>query len=169
MAGMVQFLPNKRLASVLVISPQRAYLARAAEWVRRLDTQAAGAEKQFYTYAAQNRRAQELVDVLQTMFARDTGGGRGGALGTWRRNIKRRAFSLRGRSRLGRSRQGRNPLDRPSVVPGTRAAFTGVRRSRRQQRWCDAVRALAASASDRRISRGWPRRGDRRTAHQARG
>lgn len=43
---------RQRLGSVLVISPQRAYLARAAEWVRRLDTQAAGAERQFYTYAA---------------------------------------------------------------------------------------------------------------------
>jgi general secretion pathway protein D len=41
MAGMVQFLPNKRLGSVLVISPQRAYLSRAAEWVQRLDARAA--------------------------------------------------------------------------------------------------------------------------------
>lgn len=74
MAGMVQFLPNKRLGAILVISPQRAYLTRAAEWARRLDAQAAGTEKQFFTYAVQNRHAQELVDVLQSMFSRDTGG-----------------------------------------------------------------------------------------------
>lgn len=78
MAGMVQFLPNKRLGAILVISPQRSYLTRAADWTRRLDAQAAGAEKQFFTYAVQNRRAQELVDVLQTMFSRETGGARGG-------------------------------------------------------------------------------------------
>jgi general secretion pathway protein D len=69
MAGMVRFIPNKQLSAILVISPQRKYLTTAAEWVRRLDAQAEGSEKQFYTYTAQNRRAQELADVLQSMFA----------------------------------------------------------------------------------------------------
>jgi general secretion pathway protein D len=69
MAGMVRFLPNKRLGAVLIISPQPRYLARAEGWVRRLDAQAAGKEKQFYTYRVQNRRAQELVEVLKTMFS----------------------------------------------------------------------------------------------------
>jgi general secretion pathway protein D len=78
MAGMVQFLPNKRLGAILVISPQRSYLTRAADWVRRLDAQAADGEKQFFTYAVQNRGAQELVDVLQSMFSREAGSGRNG-------------------------------------------------------------------------------------------
>lgn len=69
MAGMVRFLPNARLRSILVITPQRDYLARAENWVRRLDKQAQGSERQFFTYAVQNRRAQELVSVLQSMFA----------------------------------------------------------------------------------------------------
>ncbi|WP_315787202.1 secretin N-terminal domain-containing protein, partial [Bradyrhizobium sp. SZCCHNR2011] len=72
MAGMVQFVPNKRLRSILVISPQLAYLRRAETWIRKLDAQAQGAEKQLFTYAVQNRRAQELVDVLQSMFPTDT-------------------------------------------------------------------------------------------------
>jgi len=75
MAGMVQFLPNKRLNSILVISPQPQYLRRAESWIRRLDAQAQGSEKQLYTYAVQNRRAQELVDVLQSMFSSDSSGG----------------------------------------------------------------------------------------------
>jgi len=74
MAGMVQFLPNKRLGAILIISPQPRYLTRAESWVRRLDAQAEGSEKQFFTYAVQNRRAAELVEVLQSMFANDTGG-----------------------------------------------------------------------------------------------
>jgi general secretion pathway protein D len=74
MAGMVQFLPNKRLGAILVISPQPQYLRRAESWIRRLDKQAEGNEKQLFTYAVQNRRAQELVDVLQSMFASETGG-----------------------------------------------------------------------------------------------
>src|SRR5712691_564334 len=77
MAGMVQFLPNKRLGAILIISAQPKYLARAESWVRRLDAQAEGSEKQFFTYAVQNRRAQELVDVLQSMFSNETGAGKG--------------------------------------------------------------------------------------------
>ncbi|HZP79824.1 MAG TPA: type II secretion system secretin GspD [Pseudolabrys sp.] len=73
MAGMVRFVANKQLSAVLVISPQTKYLKRAAEWVRRFDAQAEGSEKQFFTYTAQNRPAQELVDVLQSMFGREAG------------------------------------------------------------------------------------------------
>jgi len=76
MAGMVQFLPNKRLGAILIISPQPRYLSRAESWVRRLDAQAEGSEKQFFTYAVQNRRAAELVEVLQSMFATETGSAR---------------------------------------------------------------------------------------------
>jgi general secretion pathway protein D len=74
MGGMVQFLPNKRLGAILIVSPQRNYLTRAESWVRRLDAQAEGSEKQFFTYAVQNRRAAELVEVLQSMFSTETGG-----------------------------------------------------------------------------------------------
>ena len=81
MAGMVQFLPNKRLGAILVISPQPQYLRRAETWIRRLDAQAQGSEKQLFTYSVQNRRAQELVDVLQSMFASE-----GAAPGT-KRNV----------------------------------------------------------------------------------
>ena len=70
----MQFLPNKRLGAILVISPQPQYLRRAESWIRRLDKQAEGNEKQLFTYAVQNRRAQELVDVLQSMFASEAGG-----------------------------------------------------------------------------------------------
>jgi general secretion pathway protein D len=73
MSGMVKFLPNQRLSAVLVISPQPRYLQRAEAWIRRLDAQAQGNEKQLFTYSVQNRRAQELVEVLQSMFSNETG------------------------------------------------------------------------------------------------
>ncbi|TQF42633.1 general secretion pathway protein GspD [Bradyrhizobium sp. UNPF46] len=82
MAGMVRFLPNKRMGAILVITPQPQYLSRATTWIRRLDNRGEGTEKQFYTYAVQNRRATELVSVLQSMFtqgkdgASETGGTR---------------------------------------------------------------------------------------------
>jgi len=74
-AGMVKFLPNKRLGAILVISPQPRYLSRAEAWIRKLDAHAEGSEKQFYTYAVQNRGAQELVDVLESMFSTESGHG----------------------------------------------------------------------------------------------
>ncbi len=79
MAGMVRFLPNKRLNAILVISPQPDYLSRAESWIKRLDRQASDGEKQFYTYNVQNRRAKELVEVLQSMFSNETSGGHGGS------------------------------------------------------------------------------------------
>jgi general secretion pathway protein D len=73
MAGMMQFLPNKRLGAILVITPQQRYLSRAVTWIRKLDSQAEGTEKEFYTYSVQNRQASELVSVLQSMFSNGKG------------------------------------------------------------------------------------------------
>jgi general secretion pathway protein D len=77
MNGMVRFIGNKRLSSILVISPQPQYLTRARAWIQRLDARAEGSEKQFYTYRVQNRPAKELVQVLASMFGSDTGANRG--------------------------------------------------------------------------------------------
>ena len=74
MTGMIRFVPNKRLGAILVISPQAEYLHRAETWIRRLDAQAQGSEKELFTYSVQNRRAQELVDVLQSMFSNEMTG-----------------------------------------------------------------------------------------------
>lgn len=75
MAGMVRFLPNKRMGAILVITPQSQYLSRATTWIHRLDNRGEGSEKQFYTYVVQNRRASELVSVLQSMFSQTKDGG----------------------------------------------------------------------------------------------
>ena len=69
MQGMVQFIPNARLKSMLVVSKQPQYLQEAQLWVRRLDEQAIGPERQFYTYVLRNRQAKELVEVLNSIFA----------------------------------------------------------------------------------------------------
>ncbi len=71
MKGMVRFVSNKRLASVLVISAQPAYLDRARAWIQRLDARAQGTEKQFFTYRVQNRPAKEMLQVLSSMFGSD--------------------------------------------------------------------------------------------------
>jgi general secretion pathway protein D len=72
MNGMVQFIPNKRLKSILVVSKQPEYLADAEQWVRGMDRQAVGAQRQLHTYLLRNRQAKELVEVLNTLFVRET-------------------------------------------------------------------------------------------------
>ncbi|AWN43725.1 hypothetical protein DK389_28440 [Methylobacterium durans] len=73
MSGMVQFIPNKRLKSVLVISKQPEYLLSAKSWIRNLDGVASGRRKEFFTYVLRNRQAKDVVDVLNAMFSDETG------------------------------------------------------------------------------------------------
>ncbi|MHB2165343.1 type II secretion system secretin GspD [Alsobacter sp. R-9] len=76
MNGMVQIIPNKKLKSVLIISPNRTYLTRAERLVRRMESQGRGSERQFYTYMARNRPSKELASILETMFGKGQGGTR---------------------------------------------------------------------------------------------
>jgi general secretion pathway protein D len=80
MNGMIQFVGNKRLSAILVISSQRSYLERARAWIQRLDARAQGSEKQLYTYRVQNRPAKELLQVLVAMFGSDAGGKAGSSV-----------------------------------------------------------------------------------------
>jgi len=68
MSGMIRFIGNKRLSSILVISSQPEYLVRARSWIQKLDARAEHSEKQFFTYRVQNRPAQELMVVLTSLF-----------------------------------------------------------------------------------------------------
>src|ERR1700754_2574870 len=153
MAGMVQFLPNKRRGAILVISPQTQYLRRAETWIRRLDAQAQGSEKQLFTYSVQNRRAQELVDVLQSMFSNEAGGAPQCCAGL---SGGERAVRHVAAVRSGLRRAGRH-----------RIARIRVRRLRRRQSF--AVRAGKCPCIVFRLDRatGQGRR-DRRSAGQDR-
>jgi general secretion pathway protein D len=66
--GMIRFIGNKRLSSILVISSQPQYIARARAWIEKLDARAEHTEKQFFTYRVQNRPAKELMTVLTSIF-----------------------------------------------------------------------------------------------------
>ncbi len=68
MGGMIRFIGNKRLSSILVISSQPQYLSRARAWIEKLDARAEHSEKQFFTYRVQNRPAKELMTVLTSIF-----------------------------------------------------------------------------------------------------
>lgn len=68
MGGMIRFIGNKKLSSILVISSQPQYLARARAWIEKLDARAEDSEKRFFTYRVQNRPAKELMIVLASIF-----------------------------------------------------------------------------------------------------
>jgi len=67
-AGVVQFVPVKRLNGILVISSQAAYLDKARSWIARLDRGQEGDKRKLYVYYVQNGRAAELADVLGQAF-----------------------------------------------------------------------------------------------------
>lgn len=67
--GRVRFIANSRLGAILVITSQPSYLARAQNWIKRLDAKVDGAERQLHVYQVQNRPAAELAGVLQSMFS----------------------------------------------------------------------------------------------------
>lgn len=73
LAGVVQFLPVKRLSAVLVITTQAAYLNDAKQWIARLDRGQEGDQRKLYVYYVQNGRAAELADVLGQVFGIQTG------------------------------------------------------------------------------------------------
>ncbi len=66
--GVVQFIPNKRLKSVLVISAQRKYLRRAVAWIKKLDRAAHSNEKKMVVYNIKNRQAEELAVLIEQIF-----------------------------------------------------------------------------------------------------
>ena len=68
LAGVVRFVPIKRMNAILVISPQYAYLDRAGLWIDRLDRGEGSAQRRIYVYYVQNSRAEDLAEVLNQIF-----------------------------------------------------------------------------------------------------
>lgn len=76
--GVVEFVPNERLGSVLVISSRAAYLDRAVGWIRELDKPGPGAGMYLATYNLQNRSAVEVAPILANLLgAPDVSGDEG--------------------------------------------------------------------------------------------
>lgn len=71
--GIVRFVPNSRLKSILVISSRPEYLRKAAGWLRRIDMAGQASERQVNVYHVQNRPAAELATLLQKVYLAQTG------------------------------------------------------------------------------------------------
>lgn len=67
--GVIEFIPNKRLGSVLVITSRSRYLPMAQKWIRELDRTASGANRYIQTYELENRDAEGVALILNTLLA----------------------------------------------------------------------------------------------------
>lgn len=63
----VQFVPNDRLGSVLILSSRATYLDRARRWIRELDQTAAGSQAYLRNYPLQNRDAGEMAAIVSSL------------------------------------------------------------------------------------------------------
>lgn len=67
--GVLRFEPLGRMNSVLVASPQPAYIEEARRWIDRLDHGASENQPQIYEYYVQNSRATDLARVLNQLLS----------------------------------------------------------------------------------------------------
>ncbi|MFP3385883.1 type II secretion system secretin GspD [Tritonibacter sp. SIMBA_163] len=73
--GVIEFVPNKRLGSVLIITSRARYLAKSQKWIRELDRTASGANRYIATYELQNRSAAEVAPILNQLLSEGTTSG----------------------------------------------------------------------------------------------
>ena len=66
--GIVRFIPNRRLKSILVISSRPEYLRKAETWLGRIDVATRATVKQVFVYPIRNRPAIELAQLLQKIY-----------------------------------------------------------------------------------------------------
>jgi general secretion pathway protein D len=82
LSGVIEFVPNPRLGSILIISSRANYLDKAQRWIRELDQTATGNSVYMQTYELENRSASEVAPLLDDLLhGGGTGGDAGGAEG----------------------------------------------------------------------------------------
>ncbi|MGA9342084.1 MAG: type II secretion system secretin GspD [Rhodanobacteraceae bacterium] len=73
LAGMFRFMPIEQTNSIIAITPQPEYLAKAAEWLHRLDQGGSENATQLYVYDVKNIKAPDLADYLSQIFLGTSG------------------------------------------------------------------------------------------------
>lgn len=80
-ADFVRFVPIERLSTVLVISPQRAYIDDAKAWIERLDRSDGQAGQRLYVMPVENRPASEIATILREIMTGETSTAKAGTSG----------------------------------------------------------------------------------------
>ena len=112
--GVVRFIGNRRLKSVLVITARPEYLQKAATWIARIDKASQATEKQVHVYHVQHRPASELAQLLQKVYTSSRDGGRGASTSS-----RSTSSSDAPRSSSDSAGSGAGPVSPPSIAaPG---------------------------------------------------
>lgn len=108
----VRFVPFQRTNSILVITPQPAYLDRATEWIAQLDLGVETDERRLFLFQVRNGRAVDLAASLEKIY----GSGGSSTAGSPTPSVApgRRPAILNSRQRLGSRRQARARTEQPS-------------------------------------------------------
>jgi general secretion pathway protein D len=80
MAGLLRFIPIERTNSLVVISPQPAYLDEVKTWIERID-RGGGNEPQLYVYDVRNVQASDMADYLSDIYGSGSSAGKSGDRG----------------------------------------------------------------------------------------
>ena len=71
--GIVRFVPNRRLKSVLVITSRPEFMRKAETWLSRIDMASRATEKRVHVYHVQHRPSSELALLLQKVYSASSG------------------------------------------------------------------------------------------------
>jgi general secretion pathway protein D len=71
--GIVRFVPNRRLKSVLVITSRPEFMRKAETWLSRIDMASRATEKRVHVYHVQHRPSTELAQLLQKVYSASSG------------------------------------------------------------------------------------------------
>ena len=72
-SNLLRLVPNDRMGSIIVISPQAQYLDTARDWIERLDRQTTTSTERLYLYNVQNAVAEDLTVILQNVISGSNG------------------------------------------------------------------------------------------------
>ncbi len=96
LAGMFRFMPIEQTNSMIVITPQPAYLRQAEEWLRRLDQGGKENTVQLYVYNVKNLKAPDLADYLSQIFLGTSSGTRSSTSGGVGQGLRSTTLGSRG-------------------------------------------------------------------------
>ena len=81
LAGVLKFVPNQRMGSILVVSNRKKYLIEAQKWIKQLDSTAGVTKRRPVVYELENRSATDLAPVLSEMISNQASSEADAALG----------------------------------------------------------------------------------------
>ncbi|MCW5222505.1 type II secretion system secretin GspD [Verminephrobacter aporrectodeae] len=82
LGGLIRVFPVERLNALVVVTPRSQLLTQVETWIRRLDRPTDALEAGLFVYLVQNGSAQQLADMLTSLFGGESTARSGGGVAT---------------------------------------------------------------------------------------